>query len=195
MNLYKELRLSEPWNTEPWNFSTETTPFVIYGVASTVGAFTVKLARLSNIHPIIAMVGRGTGFVSLLLDSSKGDVVLDYRKGSEYIIREVQRSAPKVQNVLDAISTRETSSLLYSIPDLVNRQLSLIVPPEPPTVSPGINVTVSFAALLWEPNDPSGADGEATPNIVLKAFAHVMFRYLAHAQANYLITHHPYELT
>jgi NADPH2:quinone reductase len=189
LNLYKELRLAEPWNP-----ATETTPLVIYGAASTVGAFAVKLARLSNVHPIIAVAGRGIDFVSSLLDSSKGDVVIDYRKGSEYVLSEIQRSAPKVQNVLDAISTPETISLLSSIPDPVNRQLSLVLPPEAPTVNPGIKVTVSFAPLLWEPNDPSGPDGEVTPNIVPKAFAHIMFRYLAHAQANYLISHHPYEV-
>lgn len=189
LNLYKELKLAEPWNP-----AREPTPLVIYGASSTVGAFAVKLARLSNIHPIIAVAGRGLGFVLSLLDSSKGDVVIDYRKGPEYVIREIQRSAPNVENVLDAISTRETVSLLSSIPDPVNRQLSLVLPPEGHTVRPGIKVTVSFAPLLWEPNDPSGPDGEATPNIVPKAFAHVMFRYLAHAQANYLITHHPYEV-
>jgi NADPH2:quinone reductase len=115
---------------------------VIYGAASTVGAFAVKLARLSNIHPIVAVAVRGRGFVSSLLDSSNGDVVIDYRKGPEYVIREIQRSSPKIQNVLDAISTRETTSLLSSIPDPVDSQLSLVLPPEAPTVSPGIKVTV-----------------------------------------------------
>jgi NADPH:quinone reductase-like Zn-dependent oxidoreductase len=189
LNLYKELRLAEPWNP-----ATETTPLVIYGAASTVGAFAVKLARLSNIHPIIAVAGHGTGFVSSLLDSSKGDVVIDYRKGSEHVISEIQRYAPKAQNVVDAISTPETISLLSSIPNPVNRQLSLVLPPKAPAVNPGIKVTVSFAPLLWEPNDPSGPDGEETPNIAPKAFAHIMFRYLSHAQANYLISHHPYEV-
>ena len=190
LNLYKELGLPEPWNP-----AKKATPLVIYGAASTVGAFAVKLARLSNIHPIIAVAGRGTDFVSSLLDSSKGDVVIDYRKGSEYILREIQRSAPKIQNVLDAISTPETISLLSPILDLAKGQLSLVLPPNaPPKVSPGIKVTVSFAPLLWEPNDPSDPDGEATPNIIPKAFAHIIFRYLAHAQANKLITHHPYEV-
>ncbi|KIM99388.1 hypothetical protein OIDMADRAFT_126591 [Oidiodendron maius Zn] len=189
LNLYKELRLSEPWNP-----ATETTPLVIYGASSTVGAFAVKLARLSNIHPIIAVAGRGAGFVSSLLDSSKGDVVIDYRKGSEHVISEIQRSDPKAQNVLDAISIPESISLLSSIPDPVNRQMSLVLPPEAPTVNPRINITVSFAPLLWEPNDPSGPDGEITARIALKAFAYITFRYLVHAQANHLISPHPCEV-
>jgi hypothetical protein len=54
---------------------------VVYGASSAVGAFAVKLAKLSNIHPIIAIAGKGAALVESLIDSSKGDVVFDYRKG------------------------------------------------------------------------------------------------------------------
>src|SRR5690348_5672916 len=50
------------------------------------GAFAIKLARLSNIHPIIAISGRGQKFVEGLIDRSKGDTIVDYRNGDEAVI-------------------------------------------------------------------------------------------------------------
>lgn len=95
---------------------------------------------------------------------------------------------------MDAISTSETISLQAPLLDPANGNLNLVLPQDLlATVAPGIKVTVSFAPLLWEPNGPPGSDGNETPNVALKAFGHVMFRFLGHAMANYLIAHHPYE--
>ena len=62
----------------------------MYGASSAVGSFAIKLARSSNIHPIIAIAGKGTHYVKTLLDSTKGDVVLDYRNGADETISQIR---------------------------------------------------------------------------------------------------------
>jgi NADPH2:quinone reductase len=65
-------------------------PFIVYGASSSVGSYAIKLARNSNIHPIIAIAGKGSSFVETLLDRSKGDAVFDYRKGSEETVKSIR---------------------------------------------------------------------------------------------------------
>lgn len=85
MALYQNLKLPPPWTP-----ATKSTPFVVYGASTSVGAFALKLARNSNIHPIIAIAGKSSQYVEKLLDRSKGDAVFDYREGSDEVIRQIQ---------------------------------------------------------------------------------------------------------
>lgn len=81
------------WNLElptPWLPAKAPIPLVIYGASTSVGSFAIKLARASNIHPIIAIAGKGTPFIETLLDPSKGDVVFDYRKGVDETIKGIR---------------------------------------------------------------------------------------------------------
>ncbi|PTU17993.1 hypothetical protein P175DRAFT_0559903 [Aspergillus ochraceoroseus IBT 24754] len=79
--LYHHLGLPHTW--EP---ATSRIPLIIYGGATAIGSFAIKLARKSNIHPIITVAGRGIAYVENLLDSSKGDAVIDYRQGDEAVV-------------------------------------------------------------------------------------------------------------
>jgi NADPH2:quinone reductase len=83
--LYQNLKLPPPWTP-----ATRSIPFVVYGASTSVGAFALKLARNSNIHPIIAIAGKSSQYVEKLLDRSKGDAVFDYREGSDEVIRQIQ---------------------------------------------------------------------------------------------------------
>lgn len=102
LGLYQVLRLPLPWQA-----ATERLPLIIYGGASAVGAFAIKLAVLSNIHPIVAVAGNGTEFVNSLLDPSKGDVVVDYRKGDDHVVEQLRQAAgPDVKFTFDAVSEK-----------------------------------------------------------------------------------------
>jgi NADPH2:quinone reductase len=85
VSLFRNLALPTPWNP-----ATAPTPFVVYGASSAVGSYAIKLARNSNIHPIIAVAGKGTHYVSTLLDRTKGDTVIDYRAGADEVIRQIR---------------------------------------------------------------------------------------------------------
>lgn len=74
----------------PWNPATKSTPFLIYGASSAVGSYAIRIARNSNIHPIIAVAGKGSQYVETLLDRTKGDTVFDYRNGPEETVRQIR---------------------------------------------------------------------------------------------------------
>jgi len=89
----------------PWQRSSQIRPLIIYGASTAVGAFTIKLARHSNIHPIIAIAGAGGTYVETLIDRSKGDTVVDYRKGVNWV----------VQSARDAVRGAGGLSILHAI--------------------------------------------------------------------------------
>lgn len=83
--LFRHLKLPTPWNP-----ATTPTPIVIYGASSSVGSFAIQLARNSNIHPIVAIAGKGAGHVQTLLNTDKGDVVFDYRDGADETVSRIR---------------------------------------------------------------------------------------------------------
>lgn len=80
VGLHQKLRLPEPWQG-----LTNSTALIIYRASSTVGAFAVKLAALSNIHPIVAVARNRKKYVESLIDRSKGDFIIDYREEEKAI--------------------------------------------------------------------------------------------------------------
>ncbi|KAK4153992.1 chaperonin 10-like protein [Chaetomidium leptoderma] len=113
--LYHRLGLPEPWSLpapEP-----RPTPLIIYGAASAVGIYAVQLARRSHIHPLLCVAGRACDYVEGFIDRSKGDVVIDYRRGDEAVISELVEALKRGQqqpvvlgHVLDAVA--EGSSIV-----------------------------------------------------------------------------------
>jgi len=112
-----------------WTPATKPTPLVVYGGASAVGAFTIKLASLANIHPIIAVAGRGTAYVETLLDHSKGDTIVDYRKGNDAVVSGIKEAlkGQKLEYAYDA--TAEHDSHTNIVPALdPNGHITLVLP-------------------------------------------------------------------
>ncbi|KAL4808085.1 chaperonin 10-like protein [Aspergillus unguis] len=99
--LYHHLALPAPWSP-----ATASTPLVVYGGASATGAFAIQLARKSNIHPIITVAGRGAPFVEGLIDRSKGDTIIDYRKGDDAVVSGIQDAlkGAKLYHAYDCVS-------------------------------------------------------------------------------------------
>lgn len=116
----------------PWHPTTKPIPLIVYGAASAVGAYAVKLARLSNIHPLICVAGKGIPFVKSLIDSSKGDVVLDYRNGDAELIQglksAVGKAGGKVEYAFDAVSEAPSFVNICEVLDHETGQISLVMP-------------------------------------------------------------------
>ena len=105
--LYVRLGLPQPFTP-----AKEQMPLVVYGAASAVGAYAVQLAKRSEIHPLICIAGRGIPFVEALIDKSKGDVVIDYRKGDEAVVEGIKAAIPageKLMYAFDAVSEKGSS--------------------------------------------------------------------------------------
>jgi len=53
------------------------------------------LAQVSNIHPIIAVAGRGEAFVESLISREKGDTIVDYRNGDDAVVSGIRDALKK----------------------------------------------------------------------------------------------------
>lgn len=102
--LFRRQNLPSPWARRSDN--AEPLPLIIYGSSSALGTFAAKIAALSNIHPIIAISGSITTHLSSVLDTSKGDRIIDYRQGPEAMKTSVKEALGglKAYHALDAIS-------------------------------------------------------------------------------------------
>jgi NADPH:quinone reductase len=107
VGLYIRLGLPQPFTP-----AKKQLPLVVYGAASAVGAYAVQLAKRSDIHPLICIAGRGIPFVETLVDKSKGDVIIDYRKGDEAVVEGIKAAIPsgeKLMYAFDAVSEKGSS--------------------------------------------------------------------------------------
>ncbi|KAI4287625.1 MAG: hypothetical protein L6R35_003121 [Caloplaca aegaea] len=116
----------------PWHPATTSTPLIIYGAASAVGAYAIQLAQLSNIHPLICVAGRGIPFVETLVSREKGDVIVDYREGETKLIEKlksvVKAAGGKVEYAFDAISEHGSFTNICEVLDQETGQITLVLP-------------------------------------------------------------------
>lgn len=70
--LFKDLELPSPWQT------SRSGPLLVYGASTAVGAYAIKLAAMSQIHPIVAVGSSSSEFVHEYLNTTKGDTFIDY---------------------------------------------------------------------------------------------------------------------
>lgn len=112
VSLYAHHRLPSPWAP-----AQEPIPFIVYGASTAVGSFAIKLARNSNIHPIIAIAGKGSTYVKSLLDPSKGDTIVEYRNGVDATIKGIrdglgQAGQSVARHALDAVIIPQSAEAL-----------------------------------------------------------------------------------
>ena len=117
VGLYVRLGLPEPWKV-----GEKDIPLVIYGGASAVGAYTIQFAQRSQLHPLIVVAGAGAPYVETLIDRSKGDTIIDYRKGDEAVVQGIKDAlkGKTLEYAYDAVSEKGSYqvSLQLTIPVL-----------------------------------------------------------------------------
>ncbi|GMG31141.1 unnamed protein product [Aspergillus oryzae var. brunneus] len=162
VSLYHHLGFQFPWSPAAKGKSPNTTtPFIVYGGSTAVGSYAIKFARLSNIHPIIAIAGKGAHYIRKFLDESKGDVVVDYREGPEKTIagiRNALRSSTSgndlpANHALDTIVTEDSTTVLRSVMNPGGNINYVLM--SPPDVSPAVasNTWVSSAHQIGGVDD------------------------------------------
>ncbi|KAH8121739.1 hypothetical protein LI328DRAFT_157932 [Trichoderma asperelloides] len=92
----------------PWSPSDKPLPSLLYGAASAVGAYVLKLAVLSNIHPVITVAGQVLHFVETLIGQSRGDTVIDHRQGNDTLVEAIKAAlgGQKLEFPFDAVSEK-----------------------------------------------------------------------------------------
>ncbi|CCX06139.1 Similar to Protein TOXD; acc. no. P54006 [Pyronema omphalodes CBS 100304] len=182
LGLYQELGLPAPWKP-----ATKSTPLIVYGGSSGVGAFAIKLAKLSNISPIIAVAGNGIDYVKTL----GADKIIDYRKGN---VAEQLKEALEGQecfHAYDAIS--EHNSHLNIIPVLSKPSaIAMVLPGKDDDFPEGIQRKLVMVGTVHAEkfNTPVAALSGAKKNDDHFGFA--MYRFFGRALANGILTGHPY---
>ncbi|TLD31228.1 hypothetical protein PspLS_02369 [Pyricularia sp. CBS 133598] len=172
------LRLGLPTPLTP---ALEPTPLVVYGGAAAVGAFAIKLAVKSNIHPIIAVAGRGADFVETMIDRSKGDTIVDYRKGNDAVVQGIRDAlkGAELKHAYDATSEHNSYvNIAKAMP--TGGKITTVLPVKDESL-PDDNVEI---ITTWV----STAHGEE------KDFAYAWFRLLARWLDQRTFKPHPHEV-
>lgn len=184
----------------PWHPTTKPIPLIIYGAASAVGAYAIKLAQLSNIHPLICIAGRGIPFVESLISPDKGDIILDYRSGSEKLVTDLKSAVSKVPGgkisyAFDAISEHNSFQTISQVLDHETGQITLVLPGKDYSAIPAsIAQTTTFVGAVHADVDQQQfqkATGSKTGNT---DFGYVMFRFFGRGLAEGWFSGHPTEV-
>ncbi|KAJ9662570.1 hypothetical protein H2201_006058 [Coniosporium apollinis] len=181
VSLYAHHRLPAPWAP-----AQESIPLIVYGASTAVGSFAIKLARTSNIHPIIAVAGKGSHYVEGLLDRSKGDTIVDYRGGVEATVKGIKNGLEQAghsfaRHALDAVIIPQSAEALREsvAPD---GQIDFILPNDL-DVSPATKSVTSVGSVHKQP--------EFEDNEVL---GFMFSRYFTRALQLKNFSGHPYEI-
>jgi NADPH:quinone reductase len=176
---------------------------IIYGASSSLGTFAIKLARASNIHPIIAISGSSSAHLTPLLDETKGDVLIDYRVGVDEMKREVKEKlgGVEVHHALDAISSKGTwipiSQMLSPLSEKEVTYLSVVSGSnkyDEAELGEGVTVVYTYCGTVhagaYRPGMPKQGDVEEVKSD--PEFGYLLFRYLARMLADGRFSGHPF---
>ncbi|KAJ5452509.1 Polyketide synthase enoylreductase [Penicillium cf. griseofulvum] len=183
LGLYQQLKLPLPWTP-----ADKPTPLIVYGGASAVGAFAIKFAQLSNIHPIIAVAGKGAPFVETLINREKGDTIVDYREGYDVIysgIRAASKGVP-IQHAYDAVSEKGSYDNLGAILDKPGK-ITVVLPAEFQTPQEQITIHRTMVGSVHMPP----AEGQTLGD---KEFGAALFQFIGRGLAQGWFSGHPYEV-
>ncbi|CRG82686.1 hypothetical protein PISL3812_00030 [Talaromyces islandicus] len=167
--LFRRQSLPPPWMKRSPN--TPPIPLIIYGASSALETYAIKLARNSDIHPIIAIVGESASYVKKLLVPYLGDVFIDYRSGTERMKHDIETSLGNmpVFHALDVISEKKSWVTISQV----------LSPGGTVSVAKTLKVTmkrksplVSTSVIVLQPQDTKATLADID-------FAYVMFRYIA----------------
>ncbi|KAF4336138.1 fusarubin cluster-oxidoreductase [Fusarium beomiforme] len=177
--LYAKLNLPAPWLPVP---ETQRIPLVIWGASSAVGSYAVQLAQRSNIHPLICVAGRAQEHVEKLIDRSKGDAVVDYRKGRDEVGKAIRASlnGARLRFAFDAVSEMGSYQTICDVLDHQLGKITLIIPAQSYSDIPKtIEKSVTTVASVHED---------------LKDFGYVFTRYISKGLEEGWFKAHPQEV-
>lgn len=190
IGLYKGLKLPMPWQP-----TLTPTPLIVYGAAGAVGAFVIKLAQVSNIHPIIAVAGNGAQFVESLLTRSKGDAIVDYRNGDAAVVSGIKDALEKagatdVKYAYDAVSEKHS---YQNICEVLGKdgKIILVLPGRPYKEIPEhIEKYIMDFGEVYKAIDPESPEGQAGIATGTKELSYVFFRLFSRGlEAGWLKPH------
>ncbi|RFU33815.1 hypothetical protein B7463_g2579, partial [Scytalidium lignicola] len=203
LSLYCRQHLPPPWS--PRSSNSPPIPLIIYGASSSLGTFAIKLARASNIHPIIAIAGFSASHLAPLLDTSKGDALIDYRPGIEAMKVAVKEALKGLEcrHALDAISSKGTwipvSQMLPPSSATATSYLSVVAGSnkyDEEEIQEGVEIVYTMVGSVhtgkYKPTMPKQPNAEEVRND--PEWAYLFFRYFGRMVSDGRLTAHPFEV-
>jgi NADPH:quinone reductase-like Zn-dependent oxidoreductase len=178
-------------------------PLIIYGASSSLGCYAIKLARASNIHPIIAICSKtSAAYVSSLLDEDAGDTIVDYRQGVDGMKADVKKALNGLtaSHALDAISSKGTWVSVAQMLDPDGGYVSVVQGGskyDEPEIPAGVQVGYTHVGTSHSGAFPPTAPRQPEDKESVKAdpeFAYVLVRYVARMLGTGEFRGHPVEV-
>lgn len=183
--LYQQLGLPLPWNPAP---AGKRIPLIVYGGSTSIGAFALKFAKLSNIHPLITVTGAGADFVKSL---GAADHIIDYRKGNVVEDLKTALGGEKAYLAFDAVSEKGSFVNLGEVLEKQDAKMALVLPGNDYSVIPkGIEGILTWVGSVHKGHFPGG-EGKGLEDL---DFGSVMFRYIGYLLAQGKFSGHPQTL-
>lgn len=164
------------------------------------GAYAIKLAQASNIHPIIAVAGRGESFVETLISREKGDTIVDYRKGDDALIAGIKDALNKagvseVKHAFDAVSEKNSFQNLSKVLTPQGSKITLVLPGKDYSDIPdNIEKSTTLVGSVHMDNAPESTKGKAGIKLGGKDFGYVYFRLFSRGLQEGWFTAHPHQV-
>lgn len=188
LGLYQRLQLPLPFQP-----TSSEIPLLIYGGSSAVGAFAIKLAKQSNIHPIIAVAGKSAPFVENLLDRSKGDAIVDYREGDDAVVEGIKKAlgGRKLLHAFDATAEGSSTSNIGKVLDKEG-VVTDVLPVQP---IEGVNIVQTMVGSVHTPQGFPTFDGTLKDRALGDPeFGSIFFPLFTRGLSHGWFTPHPYEV-
>ncbi|KAF2418682.1 GroES-like protein, partial [Tothia fuscella] len=180
LGMYQRLGLPVPWT--PAEKKGQSGPLLIWGASAAVGSYALQFAVKSGIHPVICVAGRAGDHVKKFLDESKGDVVLDYRKGDDVVIQQIKDALKggKLHYAFDAVSENGSYQAIVKVLES-DGHITLVLPGKKyPEIPESVHKTITSVGASH--NNPEDKD-----------FAYVFFRYISKGLKDGWFKGHPTE--
>ncbi|KAI9091550.1 chaperonin 10-like protein [Phlyctochytrium arcticum] len=184
--MYQDLDLPTPWR--PRKDSDPELPFIIYGGSSGVGGFALKLAKLSNIHPLITVCSKGQPFVE---STKAADHIIKYRETKD--VAAALKSAlgdKKCFHAFDTVSFPDTFKAACAALSPNGKVITLLPTPPAP---PGINHIISMVGNVHKRDPSTFLPGIPECGNAID-FGYIFYRYIGYLLAQSRISGHPYKV-
>lgn len=182
VSLYQQLKLPLPWNPAP---EGKRIPLIIYGGSGAVGSFALKFAKLSNIHPVIAVAGSGIDYVKSL---GAADYIIDYRRDNVVDDIKAALNGEKVFLSFDTISEGNSFVNISKVLENPGGKITLVQPKGDYSAIPeGIEKIITWVGSVHVGHYP-GNTGKGEEDL---DFGYVMYRYIGRLLAEGKFTGHP----
>lgn len=183
IGLFSRLQLPDPWTA-----ARSPIPLIIYGGSTSVGSFALELATKANIHPLIVVAGAGAPYVESLIDRSKGDTIIDYRKGADAVVEGIKNALrannqESVKFAFDTVAEKGSQEILSKVID-PHGKVTFVLPYKDAEKYFPETVNLAFTSV-------GSVHGQETGD---RDLGFVYFRYFGKGLEDGWFKGHPYEV-